>query len=543
MLKTDLTILKDHLRHAPSRDFLLMAWALYMLWRGEVGLAGRAIEIPPEISEQRKKSRFIVPPWETVGLLSIYLEAYDNLTDSSLKPKTLAVKRWGTIGDLYNQFRNIANHQSLDGVGEEPDAVLEMMPRIMWQQFIWQQGHDNTSSIVRSAYINFGPQARSVFKKKYKLSAEKFFTISFILRERFKKLPYFSDLNYFASIGITKREIDTYFKITARTPKAASKQEKGIPGLTRDRVDFRENRIYDFPLFNVGDDLNPIYMCPFPELLVYRATYFIYFDVMGAESKRFDRDFRKEARDAKGEMDKRFEDFCVELTSATLSGSWIAEGDFQYGPRRAPNHSSDVMISCDEQIQVIAECKAKKMKIDIRLSPRPVRDHLEQIKDISNGMVQLWRYARDLREGKVNKNGKTYTAADNLSGALITLEEWADHNHIFFAECLNGAKILNNENQGTSKYVKPEDRIAVCIISALQYEKMLSQVPSCELQSYLKEFADYQASPIGPGFEFSGTIDKELHKAHPLGDRLNDFLPWVQKVKDLAEVPRDFADT
>ncbi|WP_147320279.1 hypothetical protein [Rhodobacteraceae bacterium W635] len=534
MLKTDLSILKDHLRHVPSRDFLLMAWALYMLWRGEVGLARRAIEIPPNIAAQRKESRFIVAPWETIGLLSIYLEAYDNLTDSSLRPKTLAIKRWGTIADLHNQFRNIADHQSLDGVGEEPDAVLEMIPRIVWQQFIWQQGHDNISSIVRSAYINFGPKARSVFSRRYNLSAEKFFTISFILRERFKKSPYFKDLNYFTSIGITKTEITTYFRITARTPKAASKQEKGIPSLKRDRVDFRENRIYDFPLFNVGDDINPIYMCPFPELLVYRATYFMYFDVMGADSKCFESKFRKEAQRAKREMDKRFEEFCVELTSATLSGTWEAEPDFQYGPRSAPNHSSDVMISYDGQVQVIAECKAKKMKIDIRLSARPVRDHLEQIKDISEGMVQLWSYARDLRDRKVRKNGRKYTAADGLSGAVITLEEWADHNHKFFDECLKSANIINDANKGTPKHVEPADRIPVCVISALQYEKALAQVPSDELQRYLKEFADYQAGPIGPSFEFSGTIDKELHKAHPLGDRLNDFLPWIQTVKDLA---------
>ncbi|GGG69075.1 hypothetical protein GCM10011415_15510 [Salipiger pallidus] len=241
-------------------------------------------------------------------------------------------------------------------------------------------------------------------------------------------------------------------------------------------------------------------------------------------------------------MDNRFEKFCVTLAAATLSAPWSAEGDFQYGPAGTKKHSSDVMISHDGVIKIIGECKSKKMKIDIRLSPRPVRDHLEQVRDISDGIVQLWLFARDLREGNVNKDGAEYEPDNNLTGALITLEEWADHNHVFIAECLREANEINNSRAGTPKHVEPQDRIEVCIISGSQFEDMLWKVPTEELQKYLGEFASYQSSGIGPGFKYSGTLDRKLRDKHPLADHLDQILPLMQVVKDQAEAARKLAN-
>lgn len=533
MSPTDLSNLKNQLRHAPSGDFILMIWALQMLWRGRVDLASRAVEIPANVARQRKETRFIVMPWNAISMLSIYLDSYDNLTDSNLQIRTLNVRSWNVISSLFNQLNSAANGQSMDDISNDADDLLEMMQRIMWQQFIWQRGHDNTQNIIRSSYINFTPKSKSVFNRRYRLSAEKFFTISFALSNKFQESPYFRDFDYFAPIGITKSDLRTYFKITSRTPKAASKQEKMIPGLKSGRADFRRNLIYDFPLFNVGDSITPIYMCPFPELLIYRATYFVYFDVMGATSKSFNKAIRKEAREAKFEMDKRFEEYCIDLLNAASSEAVSAEGDFQYGPSSKPRHSSDLMIDQEGTVVAVCECKAKKMKIDIRLSPRPVRDHLAEIAQISEGIVQLWRYAKDLRCGKVTKEEKTYRASSNLVGAVITLEEWADHSHIFYAECMKQAESINDESKGTDKHVAPEERIDVCIISAVQYEDMISKVPSEELQSYLRQFSQYQKIFDKNGFNFEGTIDEGLHRTHPLSDRLREILPMVDALKSI----------
>lgn len=71
-------------------------------------LAGQAVRLNATAVKLRRESRFVIPPWEIVGLLTVYLEAYDNLTDSRLKPKYLNVRGWDTIAGLINIHRDIS---------------------------------------------------------------------------------------------------------------------------------------------------------------------------------------------------------------------------------------------------------------------------------------------------------------------------------------------------------------------------------------------------------------------------------------------------
>lgn len=151
-------ILKDHLRCASSEEFLLTAWGLYQFWKGRMELAGQAVRLDETAVRLRRESRFVIPPWEIVGLLTVYLEAYDNLTDSLLKPKYLDVRAWDTISKLINIYRDITNRQSMDGIEKDTKSLLEMMPRIMLQQLSWQTGYDAPRFMIRGTFIRVRTQ-------------------------------------------------------------------------------------------------------------------------------------------------------------------------------------------------------------------------------------------------------------------------------------------------------------------------------------------------------------------------------------------------
>lgn len=167
------------------------------------------------------------------------------------------------------------------------------------------------------------------------------------------------------------------------------------------------------------------------------------------------------------------------------------------------------------------------MGINVRLSPRPVRDNLEQLDDLAKGVVQLWKFFRDLKGGVVIEGGTPWTAADDFVGALITLEEWADHNPVFMEECFRRANEINDEATGSDNFVEEVDRPPVCIISATEYENMLYEIrPEC-LPEYLSGFANYQREFNAKGFSPQHMKKENPEGKHPLAERLHEFLPVV----------------
>lgn len=520
-------ILKDHLRYASSEEFLLTAWGLYQFWKGRMKLAGQAVRLNATAVKLRRESRFVIPPWEIVGLLTVYLEAYDNLTDSHLKPKYLDVRAWDTIAELINIYRDITNRQSMDGIEKDTKSLLEMMPRIMLQQFSWQTGYDAPRSMIRGTFINYCPEAKAVFKSRYGLDAETFFTISIALTAHFNRVPHFTNLDMFSSIGILEVDVKKYLNIVSTTVKNASRAAKADGATTRHGLDFKVSRVFDYPVFKIGDDIRFAYTCPFPELLIYRATYFIYFDIMGATVPPTEKPLRKMAFEAKSAMDKRFELYCVELAQHSIPDPISCRGDFTYGQVGFQRHTADLLIHKGNRVSIAAECKSKKMKINVRLSPRPVRDNLEELDDLAKGVVQIWRFFRDLKAGVVIEDGTPWMAADDFVGALITLEEWADHNPVFTEECFRRANEINEATRGSNDFVEEADRAPVCIISATKYEDMLHEIRPEYLTEYLSGFANYQREFDAKGFSPLHMKKENPEAKHPLSEKLHEFLPVV----------------
>lgn len=526
-MRSDTMILKDHLRYANSEEFLLTAWGLYQFWKGRMELAGQAVRLNATAVKLRRESRFVIPPWEIVGLLTVYLEAYDNLTDSRLKPKYLDVRAWDTIAGLINIYRDITNRQSMDGIEEDTKSLLEMMPRIMLQQFSWQTGYDAPRFMIRGTFINYCPEARAVFKSRYGLDAETFFTISIALTAHFNRVPHFTNLDMLSSIGIPEADVKKYLNIVSTTVKNASRAAKADGATTRHGLDFKVSRVFDYPIFKIGDDIRFAYTCPFPELLIYRATYFIYFDIMGATVPSTGKRLRKMAFEAKSAMDKRFERYCVELAQHSIPDPILCRGDFTYGQAGFQRHTTDLLIHTGNRISIAAECKSKKMNINVRLSPRPVRDNLEQLDDLAKGVVQIWKFFRDLKGGVVIEGGTLWIAANDFVGALITLEEWADHNPVFTEDCFRRANEINEATMGSDDFVEEADRPPVCIISATEYENMLHEIRPEYLPEYLSGFANYQRDFDAKGFSPLHLKKENPEGKHPLAKKLHEFLPVV----------------
>ena len=134
----------------------------------------------------------------------------------------------------------------------------------------------------------------------------------------FNRVPHITNLDMLSSIGILEADAKKYLNIVSTTVKNASRAAKADGATTRHGLDFKVSRVFDYPMFKIGDDIRFAYTCPFPELLIYRATYLIYFDIMGATAPSNGKLLRKMAFEAKSAMDKRFERYCVELAQHSI---------------------------------------------------------------------------------------------------------------------------------------------------------------------------------------------------------------------------------
>lgn len=525
--------LYENLRHVTSREMLLAIYAAQKMWMGEPNFAVPIFGLSKKDAESIAGKRFeSYLPWELIGILTLYWEAHDNLTDSVLKTKKYDILNINAFNHLVNGYRKITNDQSMDDVidRDKSASLFEMISRIMWQQFIWQEGHDRPDTMLRYSYINYTDSAKNVFFERYGLDADKFFTISFMLKGHFNGQPFLNGIPNLEYFGISRDNIKKYFSIVSLSTKEASKLASKLGGKSNKIIEFKSSFIYDYPIINIGDHLNPIYMCPFPELILYRATYFMSLDIISASGDRSPKALRKKASRAKLEMDKAFESYCALLAKKNLSTEFDVVEDFTYGKVSNQQHTPDVLLIKGNTVLVAIECKSKKMKIDVRTSARPAADFEAEIKDIAYGVLQLWRFYRDLRNGLVVHGGANYLLGDNFAPVIVTLEEWMDHSPILIQKCMSIAADLNIALIGTPDHIPEEFTIDVCFLSAKEYERAAIVIrPDCFI-GYLNSYALHQKNINVEGFSVKHLERSKTDRKNAAINELIRRIPLVPEI-------------
>jgi hypothetical protein len=165
---------------------------------------------------------------------------------------------------------------------------------------------------------------------------------------------------------------------------------------------YRPSVLRRYPIITV-DKVRDISMAPLPQLILKRVTSGISFDLFGAPDTVYK------------EISHRFETYCSGLLTAIFPG-YVVSGDFKYGGNRTP----DVLITRNQEIHLVVECKSTGMTYDARFGEITTERVEDKISDIGKGIFQIWRFFSHLRRGIVRNN----TSYSESFGMVVTLDDW-----------------------------------------------------------------------------------------------------------------------
>jgi hypothetical protein len=168
-------------------------------------------------------------------------------------------------------------------------------------------------------------------------------------------------------------------------------------------IDFRRSNLRQRPVIMIGD--NNQFICPIWQLFLWRITSGLYYDVVG--------DVR-----APHEIGKRYEKYAQELLSAVAVGFEV-RGEINYGTAKKPKLSPDCIVHRSGAVEMLIECKAKKLPQVAQHSMVDTRERNDSIEELARGVVQLCRFEQALLNGAVG-----LSRSDELVLLLVTLDDF-----------------------------------------------------------------------------------------------------------------------
>ncbi|WP_444668464.1 hypothetical protein [Cereibacter changlensis] len=510
--------MQNDLRKMRADRFLVTLWCYYKIWKQQPELATRHLPMPRQFIEGFKSGQNMILPWELEGLLGQYLRAYDNLTDSDLAIGRIDPLNHHNSVVMLNAYKQLVSAESLHDIDTSTEGLLQMFSRIAWQQFSWQVGHDHPFKMLRYCFLYYGPKCRSEFLRQTGVDAETFFTVCLALASLFNGNPSHQNTHHLEPIGITSGKMRQVLGMISRSPKQASKEIRLRSNRKEEKAEFCNNGTFDFPVLSVTTSGRVVYYCPFPELIVHRCTYGIYFDIINGER-------------AKLEASKRLERYCIEFINSTCDPTQKAIGDFKYGPRKSATDSPDIMVVDGRSVSIAIECKARKIPHHVRASSRPFVDYPESYDEIAHGVYQTWRFRRDLAAGKVNDGQGDYFASANLATAVVTLEPWADISFLVAQKIVEKAKTLNNDHRGTARFVDEQYHVVPAIISIEELENALTQIEPLKLAAFLNSLAFNQNNVVAGGHDADEFKRKNPVRGNPVAHLVAEAIPLTLGMK------------
>jgi hypothetical protein len=197
-------------------------------------------------------------------------------------------------------------------------------------------------------------------------------------------------------------------------------------------IDFRRSALRQKPVVIVGNQ----YIRPIEQLLTWRITSGLYYDVIG------------DSRSA-NEIGSQYEKYTRELFRAFVKNRKV-DGDFRYGTRQRSQRAPDCIVHDNGAVQVIVECKAKKLPLVAQTAMIETRERAIAVGEIANGVAQVRLFRQALLNGVV----PDFHLAESATLIVVTLDDWvfvgADIKDDIFKQAreISLAKGLNAETIG-----------------------------------------------------------------------------------------------
>lgn len=469
--------------------------AIAILQSGNSAPKNVFVDYPDEGIGSQIGSEYHLPLWTLETLTN---ELFSSYKQSPLKKQLRH--------DLYANYRALASlvmklENAEDGIFLAKHDVFTEMHRIGQRQFPWQRGWLNGPALYRALAMYGSGQAATYFEREAGISISEFVLIGMWLGGALSRTGKANRDTDLSIVGVTANQLNAALTRLAISHERARSQARRM----RERkmhTAYKPSILRDYPIIAFGEQGERL-RAPLPDLIGCRITSGLYLDVVGGGPKVW-----KHIGDA-------FETYCVEYLQAMLSPLHVT-GEVEYGPRKARFRSPDVLVSRDDNIVFVAECKAKRMTLEARFADDPVAEAATGYEEIAKGIFQIWRFFSHARRGLTSGPHVQH----DCIGIVLTVDPWLTMARNQEKEVYQIAHRLADE----AGEIEEQDRrqIAVCLIDdvehALQHGTADSFLSACkELTSGDKR---------GWILSVAHVADQLGNRAFPFQDRIGDLLPW-----------------
>lgn len=509
--------LLDLLSRADDEAFVRLVWSVNALQSGREDAAAPLLKFPSQAAATEIASPYAIREWELETLTTLLLTTpkYE-LRDGLNKLPDCA--QFGTMAKAINLLRALENAES--GLYLRNNSVLLELHRLAHRQFPWQAGYFNAIQLYRYAYLYGQGACGEYFRKKTSLSLNEFSLIGMGLYQLFCERPYVARDISMEAVGIPYDKVQAavaLFSVTlanAREKSASLKSKFGAGQPTG----YRPSVLRQSPIISFGSQDERL-LSPLPELIVQRMTSGVFYDLLSGGDH-----IRNEAA-------ARFEDYCRLFVQKALDRI-NAQSSRKYKFKGNLIDSPDLLLEIDGVVQVIVECKARKLTVDAQYADDPAARACDEYAEIAKGLVQIWRFVAHVRLGIAHADFN-----DNVIGMVLTLDPWL---------LMSGELIAYVQNEASKLSVNvPEisecDKRPIIFCSVEEFERTLLVATDQEFLDtiFAASKEKYKGWALSNIYESIFGKDKSK-KAFPFD--LADVLPWTRMIEELTKTRNKSGD-
>lgn len=467
-------------------------------------------DIPKDARKKGVQSEYYCFPWRLESLVNETFTADQAHIKGGRIIHTLDYDRFNTLTTLLNQLNEWENEESALITTQE--NVIHHLGRIGRHQFPWQRGWLNLPDFYRTAVLYGGPLATDHLALSG-LTLNALSAIGLGLYGTFGQMRYIQANFDLTAVDVTREQAKA---VLARIACSISDARSEAKSLRAGRTDpaYSPSFLRKFPCLFSEPVRNSIFS-PLPELILYRVTAGLYYDVIGGGSA------------IANEIGTNFENYSLDILRAMMPDMKIS-GEVNYRRRGNTVKSPDILASRGGDVSLIIECKATKMNVVTRFGFEPLTAGHRGFDDLVKAVAQIWRFIADVRLRRVNQ----ITLSKDAKGLVLTLDPWMDMTVGFSARVLEAA----NELIASDPDILEADKHQIAFGSIEDFEDLLAMAKPDEFLATI----EVASKPDNGGWTLGNLFRQEFpqatrdRKKYPFLEQMNEKLPWRRLIETPA---------
>lgn len=489
------------LKIAQAAPFFQMIWCADRIRLGDFNRGARGLsDIPKKVFDEVGDNKLYFQPWMLEDLLNEWLATP---RPKLALPRRLACESYNGFASIYNAILRVDDTESGFEI-ERGQDVLQMMPRYGHRQFEWQQGWLNGPSLYRSAFIYGQGVSKEWFSQTHGVAPTDLMLFAMAANSAFESAPVNQQGTFLVpQLGLDAPVIAACLQLISAPLKAvmatANHLRRGPYNVAAKPSVLRRT-----PIVSFGPDA---FSAPLPDLLLERATTGLYLDLVRAPDN------------VRTEIARRFELYCFELFQDVFGQNVIPQ--YQYGSKKRPIDSPDILIQSEGRLQLIVECKATRMTFEARFSDAWHEATDRGYRELAKGVGQIWRHLSHIRRGLVPD-----LPADELRGLVLTIDPWMRLTHgqdeIIFRMAREWC--LANDAE-----ISPEDECPVGFTHVADLEALFHTTDANHAMTALHNIA--ARAGWGANELIREKTAPEVNRPFVFGNRMVEVIPWIERLE------------